>query len=135
MWNKLRGRHEEPEPLPQLKGSAAKRLITLERIHTRLLEYLYEANALAIALKGNALGNDNSLALAYYQSSIDILIDIDNILEGRNIKTPRQVVREARQQYRQQQKAIEEADGEGEGGDSEHKEEEQQKTDYDPSVG
>jgi len=92
------------------------------------------------------LGNDNSLALAYYQSSIDILIDIDNILEGGNIKTPRQIAREARRKYwwhskaEMEEKAVEKAEEEAEGGGnsgSKEEEEQEQKSsrgNYDPSV-
>lgn len=125
--DRLIRRRRKPKLMPQLKGSAAKRLVTLERTHTQLLEYLYGANALAIVLKGDALRYNNPLSLAYYQSSIDILIDINNILEGKHIKTLQETIRESRRHW-QQQKAEEKekaaAEGEEDGSGSKHKEEE-----------
>lgn len=70
-----------------LKGADAKRYITLERIFTRLVTYVKEGKETAPAGAGVALREQNMPMFAYYEASIHLLDDIEDILEGKYIET------------------------------------------------
>lgn len=75
---------KEEEPLT---GAAAKRFVELERIHTRLTEYVADAKAGSPISAGIALREQNMPMFAYYEAVIHIADDLKDILEGKHIQS------------------------------------------------
>jgi hypothetical protein len=78
----------------KLKGSAAHRLVYLERINTQLRTFLLDVVRAAPANKGIVLRENNMNAFAYFQGSLDIAQDLLDIMNGKSIQTPSEIAKE-----------------------------------------
>jgi len=70
-----------------LKNATARDYVQMIRIMTRVKEYVNINGPLALLLRNDALKVDNQSMMMYQQGSHDILLDLDNILQGNNLMT------------------------------------------------
>lgn len=69
-----------------LRGATAKEYVQMIRIMTRVQEYVQIGIPSAILARNEAMKNDNSNYTQYQQGTLDVLIDLREILNGNKIQ-------------------------------------------------
>jgi hypothetical protein len=73
------------ESQKSLKGATAKEYVRMQRTLTRITEYVNLGLAGSLNARNDAIETGNVVKFPYSQGTVDIFLDLNGILEGRQL--------------------------------------------------
>lgn len=68
-----------------LKGKTAKEYIEVIRTLSRIKEHIQKSMVISVNERNKAMDSNNALNMSYHQGTLDVLLDLMNILEGHEL--------------------------------------------------